>query len=291
MVGHQKIIKVLEKELARENLSQAYLFCGPESVGKKSVAFWLAGKILGREDIENHPDFILLEPESQEKNGVIKKGEIKIEGIRSLQKKLSLTSHEGGGKVVVADEAEKMNVSAQNSLLKTLEEANDNTTVILVTGNEKKILPTIISRCRKVKFGLVKNEEIEKMIPIDHGDKELIIFWSFGRPGIAKKLISDEKELSFMKESFQEFRDLFSGQVFEKFSLAEKLSSDVPALFRKIDTWSSLLRLSLLGQSAKIKISPKKSLRILEEIERSLEKLKSSNASSRLILENLFLSF
>jgi len=291
MIGHQKIIKVLEKELVRRNLAQAYLFCGPESVGKRTVAFWLAGKILGKEKVEKHSDFIFLQPESQEKNGVVKKGEIKIEEIRELQKKLSFTSLEGKGKVAVVDDADKMNIPTQNSLLKTLEESNEKTTIILITGNEKKILPTIISRCRKVKFGLVGNEGLKKMVPEDRKDKEAIIFWSLGRPGVAQKLISDEKELLFMRESFQEFKDLFSVPAHEKFALAEKSGLNIPALIKKMDIWSALLRVSLLGQSAKIKISPRKSLRLLGEIEKSLEMLKSSNANAKLILENLFLSF
>lgn len=291
MIGHQKIIKVLEKELARGNLAQAYLFCGPESVGKKLAAFWLAGKILGKEKAKNHPDFIFLEPESQEKNGVIKKGEIKIEEIREMQKKLALTSLERNGKVAVVDDADKMNISAQNSLLKTLEESNENTTIILVTGNEKKMLPTIVSRCRKVKFNLVNDKDLEEMIPEGERDREAIIFWSLGRPGVVQKLLSEEKELEFMKENFREFKNLFSAPVHEKFSLAEKLGANVPILIKKIDIWTALLRVPLLGKSAKIKISPGKSLRLLEGMEKSLEMLKSSNANARLILENLFLIF
>lgn len=291
MTGHQKIIKVLEKELARGNLAQAYFFCGPESVGKKLAAFWLAGKILGKEKAENHPDFIFLEPESLEKKGVIKKGDIKIEKIREMQQQLGLTSVEGKGKVAVIDDADKMTVSAQNSLLKTLEEPNEKITIILVANDEKKILPTILSRCRRIKFSLVSDEEIKKMIPEKAKDGGMIAFWSFGRPGLAQKMISDEMELEKAKESFREFKELFSDSAGEKFALAEKLGNDVPSAIDKLKIWSAILRLPLLNKSDKIKISPKKSLHLLEEIEKSLERLGSSNANAKLILENLFLNF
>lgn len=291
IIGHKKIIDLLDKSVKESRLAQAYLFCGPESVGKKMAAFYLAGKILGEDRIESNPDLVYLEPEKLEKNGLVKKGEIKIESIRELQKNLGLFSLNGKGKIAVIDDADKMNVSAQNSLLKMLEEPNEKTIIILVTSNEKKLLPTILSRCRRVKFSLVGDKEMAKMISESEKNKEEIIFWSFGRPGIVQKLISDPKELDFMKESFREFKELFSGHAHEKFALAEKLGADAPSLLNKLGIWSALLRVSLLGQNAKIKISPRKSLRILEEIEKSREMINSSNANVKLAMENLFLNF
>lgn len=291
IIGHKKIIDLLDKSLKENRLAQAYVFCGPEGVGKKKVAFYLAEKILGGGKVESNPDLIFLEPEKLEKNGIVKKGEIKIEAIRDLQKQLSLFSLNGKGKVAIIDDADKMNVPAQNSLLKILEEPFEKTTIILITSSEKKLLLTIMSRCRKMKFGLVGDREIEEIIPEGKKSKEEIIFWSLGRPGVAQKILSDQKELDFMKESFREFREIFSGHVADKFALAEKLSADVPSILNKLGIWSALLRVSLLGQNDKIKISPKKSLNILEEIEKSREILNSSNANAKLVMENLFLNF
>jgi hypothetical protein len=160
-----------------------------------------------------------------------------------------------------------------------------------VANDEKKILPTILSRCRRIKFSLAADEEIKKMIPESTKDGEMIAFWSFGRPGLAQKMISNEKELELAKESFREFKELFSNSAGDKFILADKLGNDVPILISKLKIWSAVLRLPLLNKSDKIKISQKKSLHLLEEIEKSLERLRSSNANAKLILENLFLNF
>jgi DNA polymerase-3 subunit delta' len=291
IIGHKKILSLLDKSIREGRLAEAYLFCGPESVGKKKVAFYLAEKIIGTEKVEENPDFIFLEAEKTEKDGKIKKEEIKIEAIRELQRKISLSSFGNKGRVAVLDDVDQMNISAQNSLLKFLEEPREKTTIILITSEEKKLLPTIISRCRKVKFSLVGEEELAKMIPENSENKKEIIFWSFGRPGIAKKIIENEKELDFMKEAFQEFKKLFSGSVSDKFVLAEKIGADVPALLEKLKIWSAFLRVALLGGSDKIKISPKKSLCLLEEMEKSSEMIKTSNANPKLVLENLFLNF
>ena len=282
---------MLDKSVKENRLAEAYLFCGPENVGKKKVALYLAGKILGEEAVEKNPDFVFLEPEILEKNNAVKKGEIKIENIRELQRNLSLSSFGKKGKVAVIDGADRMNVSSQNALLKMLEEPNAKTTIILISDDEKKILPTIKSRCRKIKFGLASDEEMGKMIPESAKNKGEIIFWSLGRPGVAEKLLSDEKELNFMRETFEDFKKLFSGHLFEKFILAEKLSLDTSSLLKKLNIWSALLRQPMLGKNDKIKISSQKSLKLLEEMEKSAERIKNSNANARLVLENLFLSF
>ena len=73
-----------------------------------------------------------------------------------------LASKLGHGKVFIVDEAELLNPTGQNALLKTLEEPPDGTTIILVTSNEDKLLPTIRSRCMRVAFASLPNEAIER---------------------------------------------------------------------------------------------------------------------------------
>ncbi|PIP27427.1 MAG: DNA polymerase III subunit delta', partial [Candidatus Moranbacteria bacterium CG23_combo_of_CG06-09_8_20_14_all_39_10] len=164
IIGHQKIINLLDRAIAKDAVSHAYLFSGPESVGKFTVALDFAERLIGNIDSISS-DLISIKPEIEENKGVIKKLDIKIEAIRNLLHKLSLTSVGGRYKVVIIDDADRLNRTAQNALLKTLEEPNAKVVLILVCQDERKLLPTIISRCQKMRFGLVKEAEIEKIVP------------------------------------------------------------------------------------------------------------------------------
>ena len=89
----------------------------------------------------NHPDYLFLKPKDE-------KSVIKIDEIRNLIEFLQITSHHQQGKVVLIQNAEAMNRSAANSLLKTLEEPPANVTMVLATPWTSRLLPTIRSRCQ-----------------------------------------------------------------------------------------------------------------------------------------------
>jgi DNA polymerase III subunit delta' len=290
-VGNQKIVKILERQIEKGRLAQSYLFCGPENVGKKTLALQIACKISGKKSSEINSDVVLIEPEIQEKKGIKKILDIKIEKIRELQHQIALHSQGGKERFFIIDDAERMTKSAQNALLKILEEPNEKAVIILVSKDEKKLLPTIISRCQKIKFGLVSEEELVKMIPEERSDDKAFIFWAMNRPGQLLHLLEDPMELEFRKKTFEEFKLIFNGNVEEKFSLAENLSKDEEIILKKLDIWLILLRKSMLGIDEKIKITPLKSFKIIEKIISALETLRETNANSRLVLENVFLEF
>lgn len=288
-IGNRKTIKLLDRIAAEGKIAGAYLFIGPESVGKFTAALAFAKKMTADKGKINS-DLIILGPETEEKKGVIKKLDIKIEAVRNLQHQLNLTSS-GGYKAVIIDNAEKLNKTAQNALLKTLEEPNEKVVLILVAQDEKKILPTIASRCQKVRFGLVPDAEIEKNILSGNKDAREIVFWSIGRPGTALELARDPEALARRQENLREFAGLFGKNVSERFSLAEILSKDAPELQKKFDIWLVVLRESMLGRTGEIRISPDKAVRLIEEIAESARIIKETNSNPRLVLENLFLKF
>lgn len=290
IIGNTKTIKLLDRIVKKGKIANAYLFLGPEHVGKFTAALEFAGKLVGNLSTGSgqvNSDLIVIVPEIEEKKGVIKKLDIKVEAIRELQHKLSLTSTGGKYKAVIIDDAQRLNKMAQNALLKTLEEPNEKVVLILVSQNEKKILPTIASRCQKIKFGLVSETE---MMGVSK-EKE-ILFWALGRPGIAISLADNSTELEFRKGASQDLAKLFSGGIGEKFSLADEMSKDMRVLIKKMNLWLVILRQSMLGEKQLgIKISPNKALRLIEEISDNLETLRDTNSNSKLILENLFLKF
>ena len=291
IIGNTKTIKLLDRIVETGKIANAYLFLGPENVGKFTVALEFAKKLTGSDGKVNF-DLIIIAPETEEKKGVTKKLDIKVEMIRELQHKLNLTSAGGKYKAVIIDDAERLNKMAQNALLKTLEEPNEKVVLILVSQNEKKILPTIASRCQKIKFGSVDDTDIEKIIPAEANNKKEIIFWALGRPGIAVGLINDPAELEFRKRASDDLTNLFSGNISEKFSMADEMSKDAQMLIKKKNLWLIILRQSMFRKDKlSVKIYPDKALRLIEEITASLEALRDTNSNSKLILENLFLKF
>ena len=151
----------LIKRKQENKLAHAFLFCGDDSDGKLDIALNFAKFILCENpntdshcrtccncillEAGNHPDFFLIQPEENSK-------QIKIDQIRALSDDLSKTSSQGGYKVVIIAPADLMNIAASNALLKTLEEPEDDTLLILVSSRIYSLPATIRSRCQKVVF-------------------------------------------------------------------------------------------------------------------------------------------
>lgn len=308
IVGHKKIIDLLDKAVAKNRTSQAYLFSGPAGVGKFLVAKYLAEKILGQNSDTISDSLMVLEADKEkiaeesvekEKNAKTdkinkEKREIKIEEVRELRRKLFLSS-EGGKKVALIRGAEKLNKSSQNALLKILEEPGEGLTIILVTDDEKKLFPTIISRCQKVRFGIVTDREIDELIntqekALSAKVKQAIIFWSIGRPGLALAMLANPEKLELRVKSLAEAEDLFRQTVMEKFTLAENFAKNPDDALARMNIWAVGIRKTLL-EGGLAGISQEKSLEILEKISESQKLLKQTNANAKLILENMLLAF
>ena len=172
IIGHAQIISNLRIMLKTEHLPHALLFFGMEGIGKALTAKTLAMALLC--DAENrpcgkcpscqsfvkgiHPDFFLLEPEGK----TVKM--IKIEQIRQMQADISRSPYLADKLVVVIDGADKINETAANALLKTLEEPVGNIFFILAANNKEKVLATILSRCVNIYFSLLDNESVNNIL-------------------------------------------------------------------------------------------------------------------------------
>ncbi|MBI5570522.1 MAG: DNA polymerase III subunit delta' [Desulfomonile tiedjei] len=159
IVGHRKLLALLEQTVINGVPAHAYLFTGPEGIGKQLVAGqfarWLNCPDLGHDERTecsscrriqqgNHPDVILEKPD---------KGRIRIDRIRAIQSFFVYAPVEGRFRVCVIDDAHTMNRPAQNALLKTLEEPPAGRILILITSTPSLLLPTVRSRCRRIRFG------------------------------------------------------------------------------------------------------------------------------------------
>ena len=179
LYGYQKIEKAVLSDFINNKLHHSLLIKGPKGIGKACFAYKLANRILSITNDKNlfsirenpndwfveqisvesptfrliesvsHPDFLIIKPEMNFKTHKLDK-EIKVDLVRKIKDFVILTPSLSKYKVVIVDDADKMNLNAQNAILKVLEEPNKNTFIILVSHNASKMLPTVISRCRAI---------------------------------------------------------------------------------------------------------------------------------------------
>lgn len=196
IIGNKRNKEILEKAIEINKTSHSYIFCGTEGIGKKLIAKELAKKILclGEKakdcscksciefDSDNNPDFQLIESVD---------GKIKIEQIRQMQRKVAEKPIISNNKVYIIDNADTMTTEAQNCLLKTLEEPPEYITIILICTNEGNLLSTIKSRCTRMQFEPIKDEELNEYIKTKLPDEQIspqIIELAQGSIGKAIKL-------------------------------------------------------------------------------------------------------
>jgi len=300
IIGHQKIIQFLSRSINKGKIVQAYLFSGPENVGKFTIAKLFAESIIKGSNLintdvngnNNNLDLIIVEPEKEKKKGVIKERDIKIEQVREARKNLLLFPYQGKYKVLIINNAHKMNDTAQNSLLKILEEPNSTSVIVLVTHNHLMILPTLRSRCQRINFSLVSEDKIKEVLKekkVRNIDE--LSSLSMGRPGMSVILSEDEEEFSMRRRTLADLRKLPSLNINQRLNMAEELSKNIVQAVKKLELWIWIMRLEELEKAESQSFSKGGNFNRIEMIEKSLAVLQQTNANSRLVLENLLINF
>ena len=170
VVGNTKVKKILENAINNKTILHSYLFIGEEGIGKKLLAKEFAKTILCTSEDNKPCDICKSCVEFNSNNNVNfsiinEDGSgIKIEDIRNMQNKIAEKPINSEYKVYIIDDAELMRDDAQNCLLKTLEEPPEYVVIILITANENKILNTIKSRCMKLYFNKLENNDMRKIL-------------------------------------------------------------------------------------------------------------------------------
>jgi DNA polymerase III subunit delta' len=297
-IGHKKVINILDKSLTSNKVSHAYLFSGPESVGKFTLAkiFALAVisgiKKINSELLEDYsrnlihfPDLIIIEPPTEEKKGIIKEKEIKAEILRDVLGKMFLYPYSGEMRVLIINNAHKMNRTAQNVLLKTLEEPNDTSIIILVTHQEGSMLSTIRSRCQKINYSLVQDEEILKTIGIiREADREKNNYF-MGRPGIAFR--TEDESRNYEEEIISRLIAVSKLNVTEKLNLAVKISENLIIAKKIFERYIWMQRSESLRKNNKVALV--KYFDNIQFVVECLDELGSTNANARLTVEKALL--
>lgn len=251
--------------------AHAYLFAGAGSVDKKSVAVAFARELIGAGEASFNPDLMLVEVEEGERG-------ISIDRIREIKKFLSFAPYAGENKVVIINEFERMKPEASSAILKILEEPPAKSVLILISDYPAMILPTILSRARKINFS-----------------------------GTGGQSLAD---IDKRKEVFYNLTELILANTAEKFNKIEDLSKKKNDSTDLFEYWLSFFRdLACLAAGcgeyvandfyakemkellARHPYSLAQISEIISEILRWSYVAKTSNTNKRLILENLVLLF
>lgn len=147
-MGYEKQFQFLKDKFKAGQLAHAYVFSGADMEGLKTFANDVAALINCK-----FPDVFVIKSENSKSSlkDSEDKQEIDIALIREAQHFLSYTSYHGGYKTVIIENAERMNVEAQNCFLKNLEEPKGSTLIMLLSSKPEMLLPTIFSRCQQIK--------------------------------------------------------------------------------------------------------------------------------------------
>ncbi len=185
LVGHGNEAARLTRAYRSGHLHHALLLHGPRGIGKATLAFAFARHVLSSPDPHSAPDeLIALDAQSAlfrqiasgahpallhltrplDKDGKKFKTAITVDEIRRVSKFLSMTSHDGGYRVVIVDPADDMNTNAANALLKNLEEPPPRTLFMLVCHAPGRLLPTIRSRCQSIRLQPLDSEDLQNVL-------------------------------------------------------------------------------------------------------------------------------
>ena len=239
IIGHKQVITQLCLMQQEDRIPHAMLFCGTDGVGKFLVAEALAAAILCHAPVHNqacghckacralaagtHPDFFQIQPESETKAAPA----IRIEAVRKLQEEIARIPLLSERRVVIMQEADKMNEAAANCLLKTIEEPSGQIVFILLTSRPSALLDTIISRCMRVEFGILQPEELVKILQ-QQGIEEPLAgkLASIADGSVSKALaMQDEELLNLQTQAFDLASAAGTLGVEQLLQLAKEMSS------------------------------------------------------------------
>jgi len=246
LLGHDWAVDLLREHVVKGRLRHAYLFTGPQGVGRRTLALRLAQAINCPQppspgepcrtcrtckQIEQmqHPDLSIVQAE-------VEGGTLKVEQVRELQRSLSLTPYEARYRVAILLRFEEANPSASNALLKTLEEPAPQVVLILTAESAEALLPTIVSRCEVLRLRPSPVEQVSQALQARPGmtaeQADLLAHIAAGRVGYALRLSETPELLEQRRAWLDDHQRLLAASRVERFAYAEAIAKDKDALRR-----------------------------------------------------------
>lgn len=261
VIGHEKEVAYFKELVSSQKLPHAIMLEGKVGIGKFTLGHQLAmsilcdtrtGDVCGvcrncvKMNHDNHPDYMLIEPDGSQ----IKNAQIEL-----FQEFINIKPYDGDYKVVIIREADKMNASSQNRILKTLEEPPLHVIVILLTTNSEALLPTVLSRCQIIKLSGLHLEKIVTYIKSHHvvEHPEMIAKLSDGSIGRALEYITSE-DFQQIREKIKELLSAIDKKEKSKvLGLLSYLSDEKENIQKLLDYMILWYRDILLFKQAKAK--------------------------------------
>lgn len=285
IIGHTVQKNFLEKYIVSKKNHHGFLFVGPESVGKKAMAHTFAHHIVHDKkhiawdimDVERDGDIDIVMPLQEKKRNRLMTHDISVDQIVAAKRSFALSPYHKT-KVLIIDDAHKMTISAQNALLKTLEEPYADRCIILVSQHTDALLDTIISRCITIQFGNVSSGELSEVTD----EKDVSIYQ--GRPGLLHRYSTDEDFKDIVEHARTSLQEFGKMSLHERIKLAENIAKKDDQIIhiffhvwihRIHDVAHDMGKWHLLTMAAKI--------------DDTLMTLETTNVNKQLAIEKLFI--
>lgn len=278
LVGNENNKYILKETITKGNILHSYMFFGTEGIGKKLFALEFAKMILCENqknspcekcksciefNSNNNPDFFFIEPDGNS---------VKIDQIRNMQKGILEKPIISSKKVYIINNAETMTKEAQNCLLKTLEEPQEYVVIILIVSDENSMLPTIKSRCTKIFFEKISDENLKTYIKEKIGDvhfEESMIKLSEGSIGKCIEISKKQEILKKIEDFINNIENMDEVQIINASSHFNENKEDINLI---LDYIYILIFNKTKDFSNKIKY-----IFAMEKVQNAKEKLSKSN--------------
>ena len=255
IVGHEHAVDILRRTLAAEQVRHAYVFVGPQHIGKSVLAQRFAQTLLctGGADPQiapldpcntclscrkvlhgNHPDIhIIARPPDKQA--------ILIEQIRLLQSDAARRTLEGRRNIFIIQDAHEMNLQAANCLLKTLEEPEADVILLLTVPETGLLLPTILSRVQLITMQLLPVTQIKSALvqqwEVEPDEADLIAALSARRMGWAVQAVEDDEMLTERKEQLDLLTKALTASKVQRFDIVQRLGTDGDKIRSLLELW------------------------------------------------------
>lgn len=326
ILGHKWAAEMLRQHIATGSLRHAYLFSGPNGVGRRTLALQFAQAVNCTQPVDagvpcgecractqtmrmQQADLSVVQSEAEGES-------LKVDQVRVLQQALSLTAYESSYRVALLLRFEEATHGAQNALLKTLEEPNERVLLLVTADDPDNLLPTITSRCELMRLRPMSPDDLavallkRKNIPEEKA--EMIAHAAGGRPGTALRMTEDDSILEKRDEWINTFFNLVEANQRDRLMFSQSKTYRIPREIAKKDLregfthWLSLWRDCMLlasGSGTPLtnpdaadrleivagRVGVKEAARLAGRLEHSFTRM--SNANLQLMMDNLLLEW
>jgi DNA polymerase-3 subunit delta' len=321
--GHEWAAQLLKQHIISQQMRHAYLFSGPPGIGRRTLALRFIqalnclkppqpGEACGQcrvcQQVERmqHADLSVIQSEAEG-------GMVKIDQVRDLQRLLSLAPFEANFRVALLLRFQEANDNAQNALLKTLEEAPRRVILLATADSPEALLPTIVSRCEVLRLRPMPVEALSQVLEsrwsIPPEQAVNLAHLSGGRVGYALRLYRDPALYETRRVWVEEMLDLLYASRRKRFVYADQFKGSGrerlrQALMAWLPVWRDLF-LTAAASSAPLahvdladrlndlaqQIGLDECRRLLDEMEKGLEKLDTTNINAQMLSETLLLDW